>query len=709
MKIDKAIFGVDDSYFLEFWPLQSKICKELLGIEPVLFYICDEDSDFYHDGNGLVKKIKKVDSVNTGLLACIVRMYGSKYFPDEVCLTCDLDMLMINKDYFITQIQKYNSDSLVIFTSDAYDLKRPEAAELFKTQPFPFTQEMYGYPYNAAKGKIFDKILNTDCSFEDFVRRHKSYKQGYQYMWMIDEFYFADCVNNKDHGVEVNKLIRGHSSPWKANRRIDRHNFPVQLEYQNEIDAQLRDGVYQTDLLEQGYYIDVNCCRPYSKYRDEIDKIVNITLDNDVIEVVEINETTELCEIMERHGSDKSCKPTWVDYEGHNYTRFYYKLFNDIKNKNINFFELGLGTNNVDIPCNMGKLGTPGASLRGWKEYFPNANIYGADIDKNILFNEDRIKTFYCDQTNSTEIKELWEKINENFDIIIDDGLHEFNANLNFLRNSLSKLNDNGYYIIEDVVDGELKFWKEEIKKLRKEFTTFEFKIVKLKWTHDDNNLIVVKNKMKMYDLGIKYGTDKVSHHRYDRIYSKFFEPIRNENIKLFEIGCGSDYASFNMWKEYFPKGEIFCMDINEEIKTEKGIVFKGDQTKIEDLEKMIELIGKCDIIIDDGSHIPIHQIDTFNILFDKMLKNGGIYVIEDIECGYWNPESSIYNYKIGHFNTVNYFNEIPHKINSEFSNIKNNQLISSITYSKNCIILTKMNNEEILENSREYRFKNFL
>ena len=107
MKINKAIFGVDDSYFLEFWPIQAKICKKLLGIEPVLFYICDEDSDFYHDGNGMVKKIKKVinnqngNVINTGLLACIVRMYGTKYFPDEVCLTCDLDMLMINKDYFV--------------------------------------------------------------------------------------------------------------------------------------------------------------------------------------------------------------------------------------------------------------------------------------------------------------------------------------------------------------------------------------------------------------------------------------------------------------------------------------------------------------------------------------------------------------------------------------------------------------------------------
>lgn len=510
MKIDKAIFGADHSHFLEFWPIQARICKELLEIEPVLFLICDEESDFYEDGHGLVKKIKKVKNnqnghvVHTGLLACIVRMYGTKYFPDEVSLTCDLDMLMINKDYFIGQIEKYSDNSLVIYSSDAYDLNRPEAVELFNNEPFPFIQEMYNYPYNAAKGKVFNQILDTDCTFEEFVNRHANHKPGYNFMWMIDEFYFADCVNNKNHGVEVHKLKRGYTSPWIANRRIDRGNFPVQLEWDGEIEFQKKYGVYDEQKLKDGYYIDVNCCRPYSKYKDEIDKIVNISLENPIVEVIEMEETTELCEIMERHGSDKSCKPTWVEYAGHNYTRLYHKLFNDLKYKSIDFFELGLGTNNVDIPCNMGRLGNPGASLRGWREYFPNADVYGADIDRNILFNEDRIKTFYCDQTNSIEVQKMWKSINKNFDVIIDDGLHEFNANLNFLKNSLDKLNSNGYYIIEDVVNGELNFWKEEIKKLRKEFITFEFKIIKLKWTHDDNNLIVIKNKNMKKEEKIK-------------------------------------------------------------------------------------------------------------------------------------------------------------------------------------------------------------
>jgi hypothetical protein len=87
------------------------------------------------------------------------------------------------------------------------------------------------------------------------------------------------------------------------------------------------------------------------------------------------------------------------------------------------------------------------------------------------------------------------------------------------------------------------------------------------------------------------------------------------------------------------------------------------------------------------------------------MLCDGGIYIIEDIECNYWNPDSDLYGYRIGELNIIDSFSNVPHKINSEFSKNKNNQNISSITHSKNCIILTKKNLEEIGEDSTTYRF----
>jgi hypothetical protein len=191
---------------------------------------------------------------------------------------------------------------------------------------------------------------------------------------------------------------------------------------------------------------------------------------------------------MKKHGSDKSLG--W-----HNYTEKYFNLFNNIKFNKLNIFELGLGTNNLDIPSNMGKHGVPGASLRGWKEYFPNSQIYGADIDSRILFEEDRIKTFYVDQTKKESIQNLWKSIDVPFfDIMLDDGLHELNANMCMLDNSFHKLKENGFYIIEDIIISEKTKYELNLKILKTKYK-FNYEIVELnnQYNSYDNCLVIVK------------------------------------------------------------------------------------------------------------------------------------------------------------------------------------------------------------------------
>ena len=146
--------------------------------------------------------------------------------------------------------------------------------------------------------------------------------------------------------------------------------------------------------------------------------------------------STILCEIMGRHGSDKGCIN--IDSSWHNYTTFYYSIFKNLREKKLRIFELGLGTNNINLPSNMGANGIPCASLYGWQEFFPNSDIFGADIDSDLLFNTDKIKTFFCDQTNPESIKSMWsnKNLSENLDIIIDDGLHSYESAITLFLNS---------------------------------------------------------------------------------------------------------------------------------------------------------------------------------------------------------------------------------------------------------------------------------
>lgn len=210
--------------------------------------------------------------------------------------------------------------------------------------------------------------------------------------------------------------------------------------------------------------------------------------------IVDCIEPTELCQIMYKSGSDKGM---FSRIGMHNYTTFYHKLFNRFRNKNLRLFELGIGSNNENIESNMGIDGVPGASLRGWKEYFKNGAIFGADIDKDILFEEDRIKTFYCDQLNAESVNSMWlneKDLTEQFDILIDDGLHTFEANKIFFLNSFYKLKQSGFYIIEDVVNKELENWRLFLRNYDLNCNNINYWIINIPSRKNkyDNNVVLI-------------------------------------------------------------------------------------------------------------------------------------------------------------------------------------------------------------------------
>lgn len=213
-------------------------------------------------------------------------------------------------------------------------------------------------------------------------------------------------------------------------------------------------------------------------------------------------------------------------------------------------------------------------------------------------------------------------------------------------------------------------------------------------------------SKRTMYEIGLSTKTDKITHHRYDRFYPIFLDKFRDQEIIMCEIGLWH-CESIKMWKEYFPKAKIFGVDNNKNLKCDDIEVIYADQNSKKDLENISNTIGKCDFIIDDGSHHPQHQYDTFIKLFDCSLKFGGIYIIEDIECNYWRSGSSIYGNKISDDRPLfKFFEQSHYLINQEFTKKNNFLEISTVTFAHNCIIVTKRNEEELSLCKREYRLR---
>jgi len=250
------------------------------------------------------------------------------------------------------------------------------------------------------------------------------------------------------------------------------------------------------------------------------------------VEDFDFNTSTVVCKTMEHYGSDKGSARVGAAW--HNYTIVYNKLFEARFQAPLRIFELGLGTTNPAIPCGMGAYGKPGASLYGWRDLFPNSSIFGADIDRDILFKTDRISTFYCDQTSPAIIQELWKnpELQEPFDIIIDDGLHTFDANKTFFEHSIQHLRKGGYYIIEDINNGYRESFKNAIKIWKQNLSHLSFSLlhVPLECNSCDNRLLVI------------HYPDVISPTKAAYLEMEKKAPKDNRNLVYFSVFFNRDY-----------------------------------------------------------------------------------------------------------------------------------------------------------------------
>jgi hypothetical protein len=158
----------------------------------------------------------------------------------------------------------------------------------------------------------------------------------------------------------------------------------------------------------------------------------------------------KLDQLLRLYGSDKSIS--------HDYEKIYEVLFSNCEAV-TKVFEVGIGSPNLKIISNMGSDGKPGASLRAFRDFFPNAEIIGADIDKEILYSEERISTYYLNQLHMESFVDLSKSAGSGFDLVIDDGLHAIDANLNVLYFFIPLLKQGGYAVIEDIPKAATSFW----------------------------------------------------------------------------------------------------------------------------------------------------------------------------------------------------------------------------------------------------------
>ncbi len=188
---------------------------------------------------------------------------------------------------------------------------------------------------------------------------------------------------------------------------------------------------------------------------------------------------TPLCTLAYKYGSDKCPQIK------HFFTVFYYDYFKDRRDQVRKVLEIGVGDAEEMRWTKVPDYQT-GASLKMWRDFFPQAQIYGADIKPNTVFKADRIETFLCNQTKAADLQHLIEKTGSDLDIVIDDGTHIPQDQIFTCKTLMPLLNRRVTYFIEDVGHANIV----------EQLADYDWHIVrhsKLAWK--DDRLVIVKHK----------------------------------------------------------------------------------------------------------------------------------------------------------------------------------------------------------------------
>jgi 8-demethyl-8-alpha-L-rhamnosyltetracenomycin-C 2'-O-methyltransferase len=164
----------------------------------------------------------------------------------------------------------------------------------------------------------------------------------------------------------------------------------------------------------------------------------------------------------------------------------------------------------------------------------------------------------------------------------------------------------------------------------------------------DDSTGQGMSEQLSLKALAIRYGCDKWHSHSYVDKYESLFQNHRETVRRVLEIGIGyyelmRDFvphyvhgASLKMWRDYFPNAQIIGVDIRPDtlIDEERIQSYALDQSNVLELREFANtsrLYEPFDIIIDDGSHDPFHQVLTTSTLFRTLRRPYGVYIIEDV------------------------------------------------------------------------------
>lgn len=246
MKIDRVILASNENQnYLDFWPIVSE-AWERLGVKPTLIYTGKEKIKF--SGEVVNFYVKDVDPV---FVAQNIRILAPSLFPDENCITADIDDLPLSKKYFVENVMDIPDHMFVVYRWGF------------------ITKTMIPICWTLARGTTWSEIFNIKNE-NDIVKKlinwyPLNYRKGHE-NWYTDQ-------------LKLKKFIEKFDKKY-PNRVI---YFNDQYLHFNRIDRDEIESVIYNLENKNVEYSDYHMPIPYNQYKEVIEKIYKLSVQNGFI------------------------------------------------------------------------------------------------------------------------------------------------------------------------------------------------------------------------------------------------------------------------------------------------------------------------------------------------------------------------------------------------------------------------------------------
>ena len=291
-----------------------------------------------------------------------------------------------------------------------------------------------------------------------------------------------------------------------------------------------------------------------------------------------------LSELAFKYGTDKCPQIK------HPYTTFYYRLLKEKRESIKKVLEIGIAT---------------GASLQMWRDFFPNAQIYGIDIVPEALYNDERIKSYLYNQTKESDLLDLIRNIGSDIDLIIDDGSHRKDHQIFACKTLMPVVKKDVIYIIEDVSSSNL---------VAQALSGYNCIIPDLKRVYRDDKLIIVRNKQNNITIFAKPPFLNISPSQPFKYEGK--PPKKGRLLRISSMTRGEQIANYIGAKLNPTDGyqKDICIYVKPPYKPGEDFLFEGKKSYLDicDAPVFIDLLKK---------HPEVTVISCSDFMFEILTK----------------------------------------------------------------------------------------